>query len=153
GGGLSQQIQAFEQIAQAVGFAHSQGVIHRDLKPLNVMVGAFGEVQVMDWGLAKVLKEDPPLSRQQAEPGDAAAELTAAGTILGTPGYMSPEQARGEGTDARTDVFALGSILTTILTGKPAFVGATGRETITKAAAADLSDAFARLDGSGADAE
>lgn len=145
-------VQVFDQVAQAVGFAHAQGIVHRDLKPLNVMVGAFGEVQVMDWGLAKVLAD-----REQVRPGHAtgksAAAQTQAGTILGTPGYMAPEQARGEIVDARADVFALGSILTAILTGRPAFVGSTARETIGKAAAADLAEALVCLDASGADAE
>ncbi len=156
-----QLLQIFEQISQAVGFAHAQGVIHRDLKPLNVMVGAFGEVQVMDWGLAKELSRDRPgaesgadqasLGRESGESNDL--QHTAAGTIMGTPGYMAPEQARGEVVDARADVFALGSILAAILTGKPAFVGTTALETIIKSAEADLADVLDRLDRCGADAE
>ncbi len=149
---LPRFVQVFESIAQAVGFAHSRGVIHRDLKPLNVMVGEFGEVQVMDWGLAKeqrAAESDGP----DADPTADAADLTRAGTVMGTPGYMAPEQARGEVVDARADVFALGSFLATVLTGRPAFVGTTGRETIGKAAAADLADVFTRLDGCDADAE
>ncbi len=148
-----QLVQIFEQICQAVGFAHAQGVIHRDLKPLNVMVGAFGEVQVMDWGLAKELGriESDSLGRESGESDDL--QHTAAGTIMGTPGYMAPEQARGEVVDARADVFALGSILAAILTGQPAFVGTTARETITKAAEADLTEVLERLDRCGADAE
>jgi hypothetical protein len=161
---LSRYIQIFEQIAQAVGLAHSRGILHRDLKPLNVMVGELGEVQVMDWGLAK---DTTSRGRQSAgdagdglEPDDSRRRLeednvhhTAAGTVMGTPGYMAPEQARGEVVDARADVFALGSILAAILTGKPAFVGTTARETISKAAAADLADVQARLEACGADAE
>lgn len=145
-------IQIFEQIAQAVGFAHSRGVIHRDLKPLNVMVGEFGEVQVMDWGLAKDHQ-----SRERERPADPDEDanddlcLTADGVIMGTPGYMAPEQARGEVVDARADVFALGSLLAAILTGQPAFVGTSKLETIQKAAAAALMDVLARLDACGAD--
>jgi tetratricopeptide (TPR) repeat protein len=133
---LPRFVQVFEQIAQAVGFAHSRGVLHRDLKPLNVMVGEFGEVQVMDWGLAKEAR--------------TAAD---AGMVMGTPSYMAPEQARGEAVDTRADVFALGSVLAAVLTGRPAFVGSTDRETIGKAAAADLADVLARLAGCGAEPE
>ena len=122
------------QVAQTVGYAHAQGVIHRDLKPANVMVGGFGEVQVMDWGLAKVLSRgiaaDGP-GPGQAERRDALISsgrdeadsgLTEAGSVLGTPPYMSPEQARGEvnKVDKRSDVFSLGSMLCEILTGRPA---------------------------------
>lgn len=152
---LPRFVQIFEQIAQAVGFAHAQGIIHRDLKPLNVMVGAFGEVQVMDWGLAKSLsiadKEAGP--GMQSSIGNPRSEITGGGTILGTPGYMAPEQARGEAVDARADVFALGSILATILTGQPAFVGTSRLETIEKTANAQVSEVLGRLDTSGADAE
>ncbi|MGL4421647.1 MAG: serine/threonine-protein kinase [Gemmataceae bacterium] len=148
-------IQIFEGIAQAVGFAHSRGIIHRDLKPLNVMVGEFGEVQVMDWGLARVIAAvaAPETETRAAETGAARSDLTQTGTILGTPGYMAPEQARGESVDARADVFSLGSLLAAILTGKPAFVGTSAMDTVQKAAAAALTDVLARLDACQADAE
>lgn len=149
---LSRYLQIFEQIAQAVGFAHSRGIIHRDLKPLNVMVGEFGEVQVMDWGLAK---EQSKSASSESAPANLAedAQLTIDGVIMGTPSYMAPEQARGEIVDARADVFALGSILATILTGQPAFVGQNARETVALAANAVLTDVFARLDACEADGE
>lgn len=149
---LPRLVQIFEQIAQAVGFAHSRGIIHRDLKPLNVMVGEFGEVQVMDWGLGRELRNADCGLRNEEPPG-THADLTRVGVIMGTPGYMAPEQARGEPLDARADVFALGSMLATVLTGQPAFVGNTMQETIDKAATADLADVLARLDACGAEQE
>lgn len=166
-------LQAFVQICQAVGFAHSRGIIHRDLKPVNVMVGAFGEVQVMDWGLAKDLANPETISERQTarassrvvdntDPGATTSldvvgesfdERTQAGQVLGTPAYMAPEQARGEPTDARSDVFALGGILCAILTGQPPYSGKSSMEVIRRAGAADLSEASRRLDQCGADAE
>lgn len=95
----SDRLRLFARIVDAVAFAHDRGVLHRDLKPENVMVGPFGEVLVIDWGLARALG-DPP------DPE---------GAVLGTPGYMAPEQARGEVVEARADVFALGSILERLL--------------------------------------
>ncbi|MDY3552747.1 serine/threonine-protein kinase [Gemmata sp. JC717] len=148
-------LAAFEQMCLAVGFAHGQGIVHRDLKPSNVMVGAFGEVQVMDWGLAKVVgtadAEDAVAGVGASFSEDVAA--TVAGTVKGTPAYMAPEQARGEPVDARADVFALGGLLAAILTGKPPFAGDSALDTIVRAASAELADAFARLDACGADAE
>jgi WD40 repeat protein len=166
-------LQVFVQVCQAVGFAHSRGVVHRDLKPANVMVGSFGEVQVMDWGLAKdseqanqecprpedVLPSETHTSTGPEQTTDfrAAEESTGhqtqAGTVLGTPAYMAPEQARGEAADARTDVFALGGILCAILTGQPPFRGKSTHEVIRRAGEADLAETLARLDGCGADAE
>ena len=151
-----------------MAYAHARGVIHRDLKPSNVMVGSFGEVQVMDWGLAKVLPRggvaDDAEGRQGRSPGDGHRHgaqrlrrpgLSRAGSVMGTPAYMAPEQARGEvdRVDERADVFALGSILCEILTGEPAFIGRSSGEILRKAALGDLADALARLDACGADAE
>ncbi|MFO0825383.1 MAG: tetratricopeptide repeat protein [Gemmataceae bacterium] len=163
GAELPRFVQIFEQIAQAVGFAHSQGIIHRDLKPANVMVGSFGDVQVMDWGLAKVW--------QQADSGTGveiddqteilslsahhprASELTEVGYVMGTPAYMAPEQARGEPLDPRSDVFSLGGILCDMLTGHPPFVGNTVRDTIRLAGAGDVTIPFRRLDACSTDPE
>lgn len=165
-GDRQQLLQIFLQICQAVGFAHSRGVIHRDLKPANVMVGAFGEVQVMDWGLAKELassETSPPAEfadkrvggdtiRNQDSPAPVY-EQTELGVVLGTPSYMSPEQARGERLDARVDVFALGGILLSILTKSPPFMGNTSAEVVKKAASGELSEAFRKLESCEADAE
>jgi tetratricopeptide (TPR) repeat protein len=156
-------VAAFEGVCQAVAYAHAHGVIHRDLKPLNVMVGAFGEVQVMDWGLAKVLADPGPTPA--ADPDSTAASTrvqtgrsgdgpdTQAGSVLGTPAYMAPEQAAGAvgKVDARSDVFGLGGVLAAILTGRPPFVADTAETTRVKAAQGDVADCFARLDGCGAD--
>jgi len=109
-------------IADAIAYAHDHQIIHRDLKPSNVIIGDFGETVVIDWGLAKDLTETvPELDAPMAEDGAPAARgLTVAGTVLGTPAYMAPEQARGEPVDERCDVYALGLIAIEVLSGKPA---------------------------------
>ncbi|HLK03499.1 MAG TPA: serine/threonine-protein kinase [Candidatus Acidoferrum sp.] len=125
---LPERLRLFLRICDAVAFAHARGVLHRDLKPANVMVGPFGEVLVMDWGLAKVLREtsesnDTVFARFAKEnPGDEETQATAVtghGTVLGTPGYMSPEQERGETEkiDVRSDVFSLGALLKFVAAG------------------------------------
>ena len=152
----------FEQVCQTIAYAHARGVIHRDLKPANVMVGLFGEVQVMDWGLAKELprgKGAPGTDAGSvAEPSDdpvrfADSPESGAGSVKGTPGYMSPEQARGEACrlDERCDVFTLGAMLCEILTGAPAHVGGTPEEARRAAASSRLDEAIARLASSDAD--
>jgi eukaryotic-like serine/threonine-protein kinase len=166
--GLPRFLAIFESIAQTVAYAHARGVIHRDLKPSNVMVGSFGEVQVMDWGLAKVLPrggvvDDASAGKPDREEtviatarsGSDDSDLSHAGSAMGTPSYMAPEQARGEieRVDERADVFALGSILCEVLTGRPAFTGRSSGEIQRKAALGDLADALHRLDDSGADAD
>ena len=125
-------LAVFEAVCQAVGYAHAHGVIHRDLKSTNIMVGSFGEVQVMDWGLAKVLAVSRERTRPEAvlaaspDPTeirslrDTDGTLTQAGSLMGTPAFMAPEQAAGEvgKVDTRSDVFGLGRCYA-LLTGKP----------------------------------
>jgi hypothetical protein len=147
----------FESVCHAVGYAHSRGVIHRDLKPANVMVGAFAEVQVMDWGLAKVLggpaDPGPPGGGEAGPPADADASLTAAGSVLGTPAFMPPEQAEGElhRVGPRADVFGLGAVLCALLTGRPPYDGAAAADVRLAAARGQTAGAFARLDRCGAE--
>jgi tRNA A-37 threonylcarbamoyl transferase component Bud32 len=113
----------FAEVCLAVEFAHTRGVIHRDLKPSNVMLGDFGEVYVLDWGIAKVGAEEvaaaAPTLIARGDLATLDSKETAAGTVLGTPGYMAPEQLRGEAIDHRADVYALGAVLFEILTGLP----------------------------------
>ncbi len=160
-------LAVFEAVCQAVGYAHAHHVIHRDIKPANVMVGAFGEVQVMDWGLAKVIGADAPQESPsdtdvertrawtQVSPAPEATSHTQAGILVGTPAYIAPEQAGGEvgRVDERADVFGLGALLTAILTGKPPYVGDTSESLRLQAVRGKLGDCFARLDASGAEPE
>jgi eukaryotic-like serine/threonine-protein kinase len=129
-------LRVFERICEPVAFAHAHGCIHRDLKPGNIMVGAFGEVMVMDWGVAKVAPRSASGPREESESSTREADSgpepsarpfvddtvhTDAGTVLGTPGFMPPEQATGRAAevDERADVYGLGAILFMLLTGAP----------------------------------
>ncbi|MCB9792691.1 MAG: protein kinase [Alphaproteobacteria bacterium] len=103
-------------VAQAVAYAHGQGVVHRDLKPANVMLGEHGETVVTDWGLAGDLVDAIEITENRTS--ETRPTLTAEGAVLGTPAYMAPEQARGEPADARSDVFALGGVLFAVLSGQ-----------------------------------
>ncbi len=164
---LPRFLSIFEAVCQTMAYAHARRVIHRDLKPANVMVGNFGEVQVMDWGLAKVLAEGGIADEARAMGKAETAILTVrsgsagsgsesqAGSVLGTPAYMAPEQARGdvEQIDERADVFGLGAILCEILTGRPPYVGSTREEIRDKAARGELTDALLRLEASGVDGD
>jgi serine/threonine-protein kinase len=163
---LPRLLAVIEKVCQAVAFAHSRGVIHRDLKPANVMVGEFGEVQVMDWGLAKDLHAGASatesamsgaMSAAEGETGEWVAEstgLSRAGAALGTPAYMPPEQAAGDWdiVDQRADVFALGSILCEVLTGRPPYRGANRDELLRRARRGDVAETLERLEKCGADA-
>jgi serine/threonine protein kinase len=118
---LPERLRIFERVCEAVSCAHAHQIIHRDLKPQNVMVGEFGEVMVMDWGVARLLDDpvDPQLPRTGCT-SEVAPHATDGVTILGTPGFMAPEQAAAAGTiDHRADVYALGAMLFTLLTGHP----------------------------------
>ncbi len=160
---LSRLMTIFLTVCQTMAYAHAKRVVHRDLKPKNVMVGRFGEVQVMDWGLAKILpKQKPERARKTGEniptetviatDEEGRSELITAGEVVGTPAYMAPEQATGTAAvDERADVFSLGSILCEILTGKPAFRGGSRVILHRKAASCDLDEALEDLENSSAD--
>jgi serine/threonine protein kinase len=158
---MPDRLRLFLRICDAVGFAHARGVLHRDLKPSNIMVGPFGEVLVMDWGLAKILREETLRGAQETDPEATIVEkskpsvtagdtteipaVTEHGTVMGTPGYMSPEQARGdvETTDARSDIFSLGALLRFLLTGKPEEMSALDGTHVEKSLAAICAKATA----------
>lgn len=110
---LNERLRVFLRIADAVAFAHSRQVVHRDLKPQNVMIGPFGQVMVLDWGLAKVLPPAGPQPDQLDAMARGTRGHTGEGAVLGTPGFMAPEQQHGESSaaDARADVYSLGAIL------------------------------------------
>ncbi len=142
---LSRLLTIFQKVCDAIGFAHSRGVIHRDLKPDNIMIGAYGEVLAMDWGLAKVLGDST--SGPAGDPDSTAADdssamssdgsATMAGDIVGTPQYMSPEQARGDvaSQDPRSDIYALGALLYQILALRTPVNGENAEEIIENARA------------------
>jgi serine/threonine protein kinase len=120
GTNVADRLRLLERIAEPVSFAHARGVIHRDLKPENIMIGAFGEVLVMDWGLAKIAAGVPQPAENNTEPMVPAPGVSGQGSALGTHGYMSPEQARGAATvDHRSDIFSMGAILWFLIAGSP----------------------------------
>jgi PAS domain S-box-containing protein len=131
---LLELLNAFVAVCNTVAYAHSRGVVHRDLKGQNVVLGEYGEVVVLDWGLAKLLAQgdvDSDTAPSTLDvPGSESADLTLAGQAMGTPSYMAPEQADGRVTlvDARTDVYGLGAMLYEILTGQPPFAGSDVRK-------------------------
>jgi serine/threonine-protein kinase len=167
---LASMLLIFQQVCQAVAYAHAHSVVHRDLKPSNIMVGDFGVVVVLDWGLARLcgdIESFQPretvrsrsnddirfpncLKEAAASFGDIEPFKTDGGLVLGTPNYLAPEQARGEEVDARADVFSLGAILCEMLTGKPPFFGKSARQIQQMSAQAQLGSAYDRLDASSA---
>ncbi|MEZ6102308.1 MAG: WD40 repeat domain-containing serine/threonine-protein kinase [Pirellulaceae bacterium] len=173
---IGRLLAIFEQVCQTMAYAHSRGVVHRDLKPSNIMVGAFGEVQVMDWGLAKVLMVGDAATIDRTDgaatqvsvirtvrnnnsdsTGGGSSE-TRMGRVMGTFAYMPPEQALGEvdRLDERVDVFALGAVLCEILTGQPPYVATDARdarEVHRMACAGRLEACFQRLENCAASSE
>jgi len=149
---LDRLLQVFMKVCDALSFAHAHSVIHRDLKPENIMLGQFGEVLVMDWGLARILNqpEAPGLeiagtietdSSERKQSGDSRpSALSMEGTIAGTPAYMAPEQARGQVSriDQTTDVFALGAMLYELLILRPPYQGEGGTQIIERAAEGEI---------------
>ena len=123
---LDEALEIARQIAEALEAAHGKGVIHRDLKPANVKFTPAGTVKVLDFGLATTMTTDERDVGTAPAPADAASRD---GIVTGTPGYMSPEQARGERVDARSDVWAFGCVVYEMLTAHPAFARATPEET------------------------
>ncbi len=135
------------QVAEAIAYAHSRRVIHRDLKPDNVLVGEFGETVVIDWGVAKDLNADEPDTGPAPNLLDASQDLTVDGSVMGTPAYMPPEQADGQPVDERADVYALGAVLYHVLGGKPPYEGQSALETLEKVRQRDPTALSQLVDG------
>jgi WD40 repeat protein len=120
-------------VAEAIAYAHSERIIHRDLKPANVLLGAFGETVVIDWGLAKDLAREEAAEPREASPPPSTVTdrgLTRMGTVMGTPAYMPPEQAAGQPVDERADVYALGAILYHLLAGAQPYDGGSSEQVL-----------------------
>ena len=143
---LSHKLQLFHQLCQAVAYAHNKGVIHRDIKPSNVMIGDFGDVVLLDWGLCKIIGKEVRSSRSSTERWQ-----TMHGQIIGTPAYMAPEQALGmvDQIAPATDVYGLGALLYHFMTLSPPFSGKSKREVVRKVLHADLTPPRERAPNAG----
>lgn len=162
-------LRIFTDVCQTMAFAHSRGLLHLDLKPDNIMVGAFGEINVMDWGLAQHYHHADPIivlsqskeaggqtseadmTMPQSEEADAGELITRQAQVNGTPEYMSPEQARGSTLDARADVFSLGGILCEILSGHAPYEGTNLRQVYRSAVQGKTHASIERLQNCGLD--
>jgi serine/threonine-protein kinase len=122
---LSDRLDIFLKVCDAITYAHSRDVIHLDLKPANIQVGHYGEVLVCDWGLGKLIGDSDEIDDEMLLNPDLLNGMTAYGQVKGTPGYMAPEQIRGENRDKRTDIYALGTLLYAVLTCRPPLDGGT----------------------------
>ncbi len=145
--GLSERLRLlrhFLNACEAVGFAHRAGVIHRDVKPDNILVGEFGETQVADWGLARWELGDDAGAGGDNLLADAP-ELTRIGAVVGTPAYMSPEQARGEPATSASDVFSLGVVLWQLVAGEHPLIGKSGDEMVASMRNEDVPDLRSRM--------
>ncbi|MGB5105948.1 MAG: serine/threonine-protein kinase [Candidatus Zixiibacteriota bacterium] len=122
---LTDLLRVFLKVCDTIAFAHARGVFHRDLKPANIMIGSFGEALVMDWGIALVREDVDPRLHESAVDAGATTRDTAHGTILGTPAYMSPEQARGDvaAISVKSDIYSLGALLYYMLTREAPYSG------------------------------
>lgn len=120
---LNDRLRVFLRVCETVAFPHARGVVHRDLKPANIMVGAFGEVLIMDWGVARVLSQEDDSHGESIEVLVSSPDrvVTGRGTVIGTPGFMSPEQERGDpsAVDSRSDVFTLGAVFSSLCESRP----------------------------------
>ena len=122
---LSDRLDIFLKVCDAITYAHSRDVIHLDLKPANIQVGHYGEVLVCDWGLGKLIGDTDEIDDDVLLNPDLLSGMTVYGQVKGTPGYMAPEQIRGEDRDKRTDIYALGALLYAVLTCRPPLAGDT----------------------------